>query len=134
VSDSWRWWPAASVAVGGGARTKAGVAWRVREKTAGRTRAAVNRGVTRGDCQKQEVVPVGLQCRRAVAEGSSGRWQCGAARRGEASARPGRRRRGAGVACDAQRGGAEQLKLGTWPTKAAGASGRAKTEQSREGG
>jgi hypothetical protein len=63
VSDSWCWWPAASVAVAGGARTEAGAAWRVREKTAGRTRAAVDWGVTRGDCQKQEVAPVGLQRR-----------------------------------------------------------------------
>jgi hypothetical protein len=80
------------------------------------------------------VAPVGLQRQRAAAEGSSGGWQCGAARRGEASTRPGRQRRGAGVARDAQRGGAEQLKLGTWPAKAAGASGRAKTKQNREGG
>jgi hypothetical protein len=64
-----------------------GAAWRVREKTTGRTRAAVDRGVTRGDCQKQEVAPVGLQRRRAAAEGSLGRWQCGQRpARGEASA------------------------------------------------
>jgi hypothetical protein len=50
VSDSWCWRLAASVAVAGGARTVAGAAWRVREKTAGRTRAAVDRGATRGDC------------------------------------------------------------------------------------
>jgi hypothetical protein len=112
----------------------AGAAWRVREKTAGEARAAVDRAVTCGDCQKQEVAPVGLQRWRAAVEGSSGGWQCGAASRGEASARPGRRRRGAGVTRDAQRGGAKQLKLGTWPAKAAGASRRAKTEQSREGG
>jgi hypothetical protein len=52
VSDSWCWWPAASVAVAGGARIEAGAVWRVREKTTGRTRAAVDRGVTRGECQK----------------------------------------------------------------------------------
>jgi hypothetical protein len=52
----------------------------------------------------------------------------------ERPARSGELRRGAGAACGAQRGGAEQLKLGTWPAKAAGASGKAKTEQSREGG
>jgi hypothetical protein len=61
VSDSWCWLPAVSVAVAGGARTVAGAAWRVREKTAGKTRAAVDRGVMCGDCQKQEVAPVGLQ-------------------------------------------------------------------------
>jgi hypothetical protein len=86
VSDSWCWRLAASVAVVGGARTVVGAAWRVREKTVGRTRAAVDRGVTRGDCQKQEVAPVRLQQRRAAAECSSGGWQRGAARRGKASA------------------------------------------------
>jgi hypothetical protein len=40
------------MAAAGGARIVAGAAWRVREKTAGRTRKAVDRGVTRGDCQK----------------------------------------------------------------------------------
>jgi hypothetical protein len=50
---------------------------------------------------------------------------------GEASKRPGRRWRGEGVARDAQRGGAEQLKLGTWPAKAAGR--RAERRQSRAG-
>jgi hypothetical protein len=74
------------VAVASGARTVVGAAWRVREKTAGRTRAAADQVVTRGDCQKQEVVPVGLQRRRAAAKSISGRWQRGAARRGEASA------------------------------------------------
>jgi hypothetical protein len=34
------------MAVAGGARTVAGAAWRVREKTAGTARAAVDRGVT----------------------------------------------------------------------------------------
>jgi hypothetical protein len=53
---------------------------------------------------------------------------------GEWPARSGERRRSAGAACGAQRGGAEQLKLGTWLMKVAGASGRAKTEQSKEGG
>jgi hypothetical protein len=72
------------VAVAGGARTVAGAAWRVREKTTGRTRAAVDRGATCGDCQQQKVVPIGLQQRRAAAESSSGGWQYGAARRGEA--------------------------------------------------
>jgi hypothetical protein len=86
VSDSWCWWQAASVAVAGGTRTVAGAAWRVREKIAGRTSVAVDQGVTRGDCQKQEVALVGLQRRRAVAESSSGGWQRGAARRGEVSA------------------------------------------------
>jgi hypothetical protein len=61
----------------------AGAAWRMQEKTAGRTRAAVNRGATRGGCQEQEVVPVGLQRRRAAVESSSGEWQSGVARRGE---------------------------------------------------
>jgi hypothetical protein len=51
-----------------------GAAWRMREKTAGRTRVAVDRGVTLGDCQKQEVAPVGLQRWRAAAEGGSGGW------------------------------------------------------------
>jgi hypothetical protein len=64
----------------------AGAAWRVRERTAGRTRAAVDQGTMRGDCQKQEVALAGLQQRRAEAESSSGGWQRGAARRGEASA------------------------------------------------
>jgi hypothetical protein len=50
VSDSWCWRPAASVAVAGEARTVVGAAWRVREKTAEGIRAAVDRGVTRGDC------------------------------------------------------------------------------------
>jgi hypothetical protein len=63
VSNSWCWWPAASVAVTGRARAVAGAAWRMREKTAGRARAAVNRGVTRGDRQEQEAAPVGLQRR-----------------------------------------------------------------------
>jgi hypothetical protein len=74
VSDSWCWRSAMSVTVAGGARTMAGATWCVREKTAGRARAAVDRGATRGDCQKQEVAPVGLQRRRAAAESSSGRW------------------------------------------------------------
>jgi hypothetical protein len=74
------------VAVASGARTVAGAAWRVREKTAEETRAAIDRGATRGDCQKQEVALAGLQRRRAAAESSSGGWQRGAARRGEASA------------------------------------------------
>jgi hypothetical protein len=52
----------------------------------------------------------------------------------ERPVRSGERRRGVGVARGAQRGGAGQLKLGTWPARAAGASGRAKTEQSRAGG
>jgi hypothetical protein len=63
VSDSWCWWPAASVAVAGGARTVAGAAWHVREKTTGRARAAVDRGVTHGDYQEQEVAPIRLQRR-----------------------------------------------------------------------
>jgi hypothetical protein len=63
VSDSWCWWLVASVAVAGGARIVAGAAWCVWEKTAGRARAAVDRGVMRGDCQEQEVAPVELQRR-----------------------------------------------------------------------
>jgi hypothetical protein len=63
VSDSWCWWSAASVAAAGGARAVAGAAWRVREKTAERTGAAVYREETHGDCQKQEVVLAGLQRR-----------------------------------------------------------------------
>jgi hypothetical protein len=42
--------------------------------------------------------------------------------------------RGAQVAHGAQRGGAGQLRLGTWPVRVAGASGKAKIEQSRAGG
>jgi hypothetical protein len=48
--------------------------------------------------------------------------------------RPGKRWRDAGAACGAQRGGAEQLKLGTWPAKRRQASGRAKVGRSRAGG
>jgi hypothetical protein len=60
-----------------------------------------------------------------------------AARRGKA--RRGQRGRvsggrGAGAARGAQRGDAGQLRLGTWLARAAGASGRAKTEQSRAEG
>jgi hypothetical protein len=47
----------------GGARVVAGVAWHAREKTAGRTRAAAGRRAMRGDGQKQEVAPAGLQRR-----------------------------------------------------------------------
>jgi hypothetical protein len=72
VSDSWCWRLAARVGAAGGARAAAGAAWRVREKTAERTRAAVDRGATRVDCQKQEVALAGLQQRRAAAESSSG--------------------------------------------------------------
>jgi hypothetical protein len=50
---------------------RGGVAWRVREKTTRSTRAAAGRGATRGNGQKQEVVLVGLQRRRAVAQSSS---------------------------------------------------------------
>jgi hypothetical protein len=71
------------VAAAGGARAEAGAAWRVQEKTAGRTRVAVDRGATREGCQEQEVAPVGLQRRRAAVESSSGGWQSGVARRGE---------------------------------------------------
>jgi hypothetical protein len=67
---------------------RGGAAWRVREKTAGRARAAVDRGVTRGDCKEQVVALVRLQRRRAAADSSSGGWQSDAARRGKASARP----------------------------------------------
>jgi hypothetical protein len=59
------------------------------------------------------------------------------ARRGKAKRGPRGRvsgGRGAGAARGSQRGGAGQLRLGTWPARAAGASGRAKTEQSREKG
>jgi hypothetical protein len=71
------------VAATGGGWAVAGTAWRVREKTTGRTRAAVDRGAMRGGCQEQEVALVGLQRRRAVAERSSGGWQSGVARRGD---------------------------------------------------
>jgi hypothetical protein len=68
----------------------------------------------------------GEQRRRAVrADGS-------VVRQGEERpVRSGERRRGAGVAYGAQRGGAGQLRFGTWPAWATGASGRAKIEQSR---
>jgi hypothetical protein len=78
-AGGWR----ACVAAAGGARAEAGAAWRVRKKTTGRTRAAVDRGATRGGCQEQDVAPVGLQRRRAAAKSSSGGWQSGVARRGD---------------------------------------------------
>jgi hypothetical protein len=57
----------------------------------------------------------GEQRRKAV-------WADGSAARqgGERPARSGERRRGAGVTRGAQRDGAGQLKLGTWPARAAG--------------
>jgi hypothetical protein len=123
ASESWCWRPTACVAAAGGARAMAGAAWRMEKKTARRTRVAAGRGATRGDCQEQEVAPVGLQRRRAAAESSSGGWQSGVARRGEgqhgvgfggadAEAARGARKGGAGAAgaqhMDGEGGGAAQ--------------------------
>jgi hypothetical protein len=71
----------------------------------------------------------GEQRRKAVrADGSAARQG------GERSARSVERWRGAGVACGAQRGGAEQLKLGTWPAKATGRRAERRQNRAEQGG
>jgi hypothetical protein len=47
----------------GGAWVAAGLAWRARRTTAGRGKAAVGQGATRGICREQEVVLIGSQRR-----------------------------------------------------------------------
>jgi hypothetical protein len=41
----------------------AGLAWRAQRTAAGRNKAAVGQGVTRGVCREQEVALIGLQRR-----------------------------------------------------------------------
>jgi hypothetical protein len=107
VSNSWCWRPAASVAATGGAWAVAGAAWHVREKTARKTRAAAGREATRGGCQEQEAVLVGLQRRRRAVRRVAG-WH-GKAWRGQ---------RGR------VRGDAVQLRHGTWLAQTARAAQR----------
>jgi hypothetical protein len=71
----------------------------------------------------------GEQRRKAVrADGSAARQG------GERPARSGERRQGARVTRGAQRGGARAVKARHMAVEGGGASGRAKTEQSRAGG
>jgi hypothetical protein len=102
---------------------RGGVAWRVREKIARSTRVAAGRGAMRGNGQKQEVVLVGLQRRRAAAQSSSagGRTAWQGVERPACRVSGGR---GAGAAHGAQRGDAGQLRRGTWPAQAAGVAQR----------
>jgi hypothetical protein len=53
---------------------------------------------------------------------------------GERPARSGERQQGAGVTRGAQRGGAGQLKLGTWPSRAAGCWVERKQSRAEQGG
>jgi hypothetical protein len=69
----------------GGARVAAGLAWHARRTAAGRGKAVVGQGATRGICREQEVALIGSQQRRAAAKSGSGRRPGGVARRGKAS-------------------------------------------------